>query len=116
AFEQQGIGIRTGTRVVGFETTPAGLSVRLGTEAGTETLEVSRMLVAAGVAANTEGLGLEHAGVEIEDGHIVTDAYCRTNVPGIYAVGDVAGGPWLAHKASHEGVLCVEHIAGLRQG
>jgi dihydrolipoamide dehydrogenase len=115
AFERQGIAIRTNATVAGVETGEAGLVVTLG-GAAAERLEVDRMLVAAGLSANTEGLGLDKTAVRVEAGHIVTDACCRTAEPGIYAIGDVAGGPWLAHKASHEGVLCVEHIAGLHRG
>jgi dihydrolipoamide dehydrogenase len=65
-----------------------------------------------GISANTENLGLEALGVKLDKGNIVTDGACRTNVAGLYAIGDVAGAPWLAHKASHEGVICVEAIAG----
>ncbi len=115
AFEQQGIAIRTNAAVAGVETGEGGLVVTLG-GAAAERLEVDRMLVAAGVTANTEGLGLDQTAVRVEVGHIVTDEYCRTAEPGMYAIGDVAGGPWLAHKASHEGMLCVEHIAGRHQG
>lgn len=71
------------------------------------------ILVAAGILGNVEDLGLEKTAVKVEKSHIVTDDYCRTGEPGVYAIGDVAGAPWLAHKASHEGVLCVENIAGL---
>ncbi|WP_198972229.1 dihydrolipoyl dehydrogenase [Xylophilus sp. ASV27] len=72
------------------------------------------VLVAAGIVGNVEDLGLEKTRVQVDMTHIVTDARCRTAEPGVYAIGDVAGPPWLAHKASHEGVLCVEHIAGLK--
>lgn len=84
--------------------------------AGTQALQVQAdvVLVAAGILGNVEDLGLENTRVKVERTHIVTDAQCRTTEPGIYAIGDVAGPPWLAHKASHEGVLCVEHIAGLQ--
>lgn len=82
---------------------------------GIQALQVQAdvVLVAAGIVGNVEDLGLENTRVKVEKTHIVTDALCRTTEPGIYAIGDVAGPPWLAHKASHEGVLCVEHIAGL---
>ena len=78
-----------------------------------ETLEAERAIVAVGIAANVEDLGLEALGVTVDRGHVVVDAHGATNVQGLYAIGDVAGPPWLAHKASHEGVHCVEHIAGL---
>ena len=77
------------------------------------TVKVDVVLVAAGIVGNVEDLGLENTAVRIEKTHILTDEYCRTDEPGAYAIGDVAGAPWLAHKASHEGVLCVEKIAGL---
>ena len=70
------------------------------------------VISAVGIVGNTEGLGLEGLGVKIDRGHVVTDAYCRTGIDGLYAIGDVAGPPWLAHKASHEGVMVAELIAG----
>ena len=79
---------------------------------GQRRFHVIRVLSAVGVRGNIEDLGLEKLGVKTEPGRIVVDEYYRTNVPGVDAIGDVAGAPWLAHKASHEGVLCVEHIAG----
>jgi dihydrolipoamide dehydrogenase len=72
----------------------------------------SHAIVAIGIVPNTEGLGLEALGVKTERGHIVTDGFGRTGVDGVYAIGDVTGPPWLAHKASHEGVVCIEAIAG----
>jgi dihydrolipoamide dehydrogenase len=114
SFEKQGIVIRTGTTVAGLEKRADGVVVTLkGADGGTETLEAERVLSAAGVVANVENLGLEALGVELERGAIKTDGLGRTNVAGIYAIGDVAGGPMLAHKAEHEGVSCVEAIAGL---
>jgi dihydrolipoamide dehydrogenase len=80
---------------------------------GTQTLTVERVISAVGVVGNTEGLGLEKLGVATERGIVLTDGLGRTNVRGIYAIGDVAGPPMLAHKASHEGVVCVEAIKGL---
>jgi dihydrolipoamide dehydrogenase len=76
-------------------------------------LEVDVILVAIGIVANTEGLGLENTKMRLASGHILIDGYCRTAEPGVYAIGDVAGAPWLAHKASHEGTLAAEHIAGV---
>jgi len=78
----------------------------------TETQEYSHVIVAVGIVPNTENIGLEALGVKTDRGHVVTDAACRTNVPGIYAIGDITGAPWLAHKASHEGIIAVEAIAG----
>ncbi|MGN6670602.1 MAG: FAD-dependent oxidoreductase, partial [Candidatus Nucleicultricaceae bacterium] len=76
------------------------------------TLEAEVVLVAIGIVPNTENIGLEATKVKLDRGHIVTNGYGQTHEPGIYAIGDVAGAPWLAHKASHEGILAVEHMAG----
>jgi dihydrolipoamide dehydrogenase len=70
------------------------------------------VISAVGIVGNVEGLGLEALGVRIDRTHVVTDEYCRTGVPGLYAIGDIAGAPWLAHKASHEGVMVAELIGG----
>jgi len=112
AFAKQGIAIRTGTAVTAVERAGDALTASLGSGDKADRLEVSHVLVAIGVTGNTEGLGLERTAVNVENGRIVIDRQCRTDEPGIYAIGDVAGPPWLAHKASHEAVLCVEHIAG----
>jgi dihydrolipoamide dehydrogenase len=77
-------------------------------------LEAEVAIVAVGISGNVENLGLEGLGVAVDRGHVVIDAHAATNIKGLYAIGDVAGPPWLAHKASHEGVHCVEHIAGLK--
>lgn len=112
AFKKQGTVIRTGTTVERMQTGPAGVTVTLKTEDGTIAEgTVERVILAIGITGNVEGLGLEEQGVTIERGHIVVDKWCRTGAPGLYAVGDVAGPPWLAHKAMHEGVICVEKIA-----
>ena len=71
------------------------------------------MILAVGIVGNVEDIGLENTGVVVDRTHIVVDEWLRTGEPGIYAIGDVVGPPWLAHKASHEGVICVEHIAGV---
>ena len=73
-----------------------------------EKQEFDTVISAVGIVGNTEGLGLEALGVKVERTHVVTDKFCRTGVEGIYAIGDVAGAPWLAHKASHEGVMVAE--------
>jgi len=113
-FEKQGITILTGTKVVSVEKKPEGLLATIeGPDGGARKLEAERMISAVGVVGNVEGLGLEALGVEIERGTIVTDGFGRTNVRGIFAIGDVAGPPMLAHKAEHEGVICVEAIKGL---
>jgi dihydrolipoamide dehydrogenase len=78
-----------------------------------ETAAFDRVITAVGIVGNVEDIGLEGTGVKVERTHVVIDEYCRTGEPGVYAIGDLTGAPWLAHKASHEGVLCVEKIAGV---
>ena len=114
SFEKQGIKILTGAKVTKLD--KKSDSVVATIEAGdgkTQTLEVERVISAVGVVGNVEGLGLEKLGVKVERGTIVVDGQCKTNVPGIYAIGDVSGAPMLAHKAEHEGVVCIEAIKGL---
>jgi len=82
-------------------------------DGSTEAITVERVILAIGITGNVEDIGLEDAGVKVDRGHVVIDEWCRTGVQGVYAIGDVAGPPWLAHKASHEGVICVEKIAGV---
>jgi dihydrolipoamide dehydrogenase len=113
-FEKQGIKILTDTKVVKLEKKPDGVTAILEGKGGTQTLNVERVISAVGVVGNIENLGLEKVGVKTERGAIVVDALNRTSVPGIYAIGDVAGPPLLAHKAEHEGVICVEAIKGLK--
>ena len=113
-FEKQGIKILTDTKVAKLEKKPDGVTATLEGKGGTQTLNVERVISAVGVVGNIENLGLEKVGVKTERGAIVVDALNRTSVPGIYAIGDVAGPPLLAHKAEHEGVICVEAIKGLK--
>jgi dihydrolipoamide dehydrogenase len=113
-FEKQGIKILTDTKVAKLEKKPDGVTAILEGKGGTQTLNVERVISAVGVVGNIENLGLEKVGVKTERGAIVVDALNRTSVPGIYAIGDVAGPPLLAHKAEHEGVICVEAIKGLK--
>jgi dihydrolipoamide dehydrogenase len=114
SFEDTGIDVMTGAEVQGVEEDDSGaLSVEIDTGDGAEQIEADQVLSAVGVAPNVEDLGLDEAGVELDDtGHIATDEFYRTGADGLYAIGDVSGAPWLAHKASHEGILCVEKIAG----
>jgi dihydrolipoamide dehydrogenase len=79
----------------------------------TQAITVDRVILAVGIVGNVENIGLEGTGVKVEKTHVVIDDYCRTGEPGVYAIGDLAGPPWLAHKASHEGVICVEKIFGV---
>ena len=113
-FEKQGIKILTGAKVSGLEKRGDGVVASIVDDKGQTTrAEFDRVISAVGVVGNVENLGLEKLGVKVERGTIVTDGLGRTNVPGIYAIGDVAGPPMLAHKAEHEGVICVETIKGL---
>ncbi|MFZ1884018.1 MAG: dihydrolipoyl dehydrogenase [Rhodoplanes sp.] len=113
-FEKQGIKIMTGAKVTKLDKQANGVTATIDDgKGGTQTLSVDRVISAVGVVGNIEGLGLEKLGVKTDRGTIVIDGQCRTNVPGIYAIGDVAGPPMLAHKAEHEGVICVEAIKGL---
>ena len=113
-FEKQGIKILTGAKVTSVDKKArTGHRHGRGRQGKTQTITAERVISAVGVVGNVEDLGLEALGVKIERGTIVIDGLGRTNVPGIYAIGDVAGPPMLAHKAEHEGVICVEAIKGL---
>jgi dihydrolipoamide dehydrogenase len=115
AFEKQGIKILTGAKVTKLDKKADSVTATIDDGKGaTQTLTVDRVISAVGVVGNIENLGLEKLGVKTDRGAIVIDGYGRTNVPGIYAIGDVAGPPLLAHKAEHEGVICVEAIKGLK--
>ncbi|MDT7933259.1 MAG: dihydrolipoyl dehydrogenase [Sphingomonadaceae bacterium] len=113
ALEKQGIRILTQSGVESLVADGEGVSARIkGPEGAAADHRFSHAIIAIGIAPNSEGIGLEELGVLTERGHILTDPYGRTNVPGLWAIGDVTGPPWLAHKASHEGVVAVEAIAG----
>src|SRR6201991_3242361 len=113
-FEKQGIKILTGAKVTKLDKKADSVVATIDDgKGGTQTLTVDRVIAAVGVVGNIENLGLEKLGVKMDRGTIVVDGMCKTNVPGIYAIGDVAGPPMLAHKAEHEGVICVEAIKGL---
>jgi dihydrolipoamide dehydrogenase len=114
AFERRGLKFRVAAKVTRLAKTKSGVAIDLEAAGKAETLEAEVAIVAVGIAANTENLGLEALGVKLDRGHVVIDGHCSTGVAGLFAIGDVAGAPWLAHKASHEGVHCVEHIAGLK--
>ena len=113
-FIKQGIKIKTSSKVLGVKKDATGIDVSIDTNGGVDTLKVDKVILAVGIIANTEGIGLEKTKIKTERGHIVIDQWCETDEPGIFAIGDVTGGPWLAHKASHEGVVCVEKIAGIK--
>ncbi len=114
-FEAQGIKILSGTKVTKVEKSANSVTAHVEDDKGGKSaITAERLISAVGVVGNVENLGLEAVGVKMERGCVTTDGLCRTNVPGIYAIGDVAGPPMLAHKAEHEGVLCVEAIKGLK--
>ena len=114
SFEKQGIKIFTGAKVTKLDKKSDNVTATIDDgKGGTQTLTAERVISAVGVVGNIENLGLEKLGVKTDRGAIVIDGMCKTNVPGIYAIGDVAGPPLLAHKAEHEGVICVEAIKGL---
>jgi len=113
ALTKQGIRIVTGAGVEKIDNGAGAVTASIkGKDGKVATEDYSHVIVAIGIVPNTENIGLETLGVETERGHIKVDGFGRTNVEGIYAIGDVTGAPWLAHKASHEGVVCVEKIAG----
>ena len=111
-FAKQGMTIKTGAKVQKLEKKNNQVVASIDCNGVTEVLEFDTVISAVGIIGNTEGLGLEEVGVETKANHVVTDEYCETTASGIYAIGDLTGAPWLAHKASHEGVLVAEKIAG----
>jgi len=113
AFEKQGIKILLNAKVTNAQKSADSITVSVETKGKTQQITVDRVISAAGIVGNTEDLGLEGTKIVVEKTHVKIDEFCRTGEPGVYAIGDLAGAPWLAHKASHEGVVCVEKIAGL---
>jgi dihydrolipoamide dehydrogenase len=113
ALEKQGIKIHTGATVKALDSAADRVTAQV--EAGDRSLALSveNVIVAVGIVGNVEDIGLDGTAVEVRGTHVVVDCWLRTGEPGIYAIGDLVGPPWLAHKASHEGVVCVEHIAGV---
>ena len=112
AFEKQGMTLMEKAMVKKLDRGKGRVTAHIETGGKVEKMEFDTVISAVGIVGNTEGLGLEGLGVKIDRTHVVTDAYCRTGVEGLYAIGDIAGAPWLAHKASHEGVMVAEMIAG----
>ena len=112
SFKKSGIGVMTNSSVESVDTSGENCKVRVKTPKGEEIIECEIVLSAVGITTNLENLGLEEAGVQTEKGRVVTDEYYRTNVDGVYAIGDIVNGPALAHVASAEGIICVEKIAG----
>jgi len=113
SFEKQGIKIHTEATVDGLEHSGDMIKARIAADGNTHEVNVERVVLAVGIVGNVEDIGLEGTGVVVDRTHVVVDEWLRTSEPGIYAIGDLVGPPWLAHKASHEGVICVERIAGV---
>jgi dihydrolipoamide dehydrogenase len=113
SFEKQGIKIHTGATVKTLERSAGQVAAQIQAGGKMSEILVEKVILAVGIVGNVEDIGLEGTAVEVERTHVVVDEWLRTGEPGIYAVGDLVGPPWLAHKASHEGVICVEHIAGV---
>src|SRR5580704_7492960 len=113
AFEKQGITIHTGAAVKVLTKGKDTVAAHIETKDKAFDVTVDRVISAVGIVGNVEGIGLEGTAVKVERTHVVADEWLRTGEPGVYAIGDLVGPPWLAHKAMHEGVICVEHIAGV---
>jgi dihydrolipoamide dehydrogenase len=113
SFEAQGMKILTNAKVQKLDRGSNSVTAHIEVDGKVQTVTAERVISAVGITGNVENIGLEEVGVKFDRGHIITDGYSRTNVAGVYAIGDVAGAPWLAHKASHEGIICIEKIAGL---
>ena len=113
AFEKQGMRILTSAKIGTLRKEQGTIIVPVEAGGKAEEITVDRVISAVGIVGNVEGLGLEGTKVEIDRTHVRIDPFCGTGEPGVYAIGDIAGAPWLAHKASHEGVICVEKLAGL---
>jgi len=113
-LEKHGLTIHTGAKVTKVTKSKDSLKATVEMDGKSQVIEADRMISAVGVQGNIEGLGLEALGIKTDRGCVVADGFGATNVPGIYAIGDVAGPPMLAHKAEHEGVLCIEKIAGIK--
>jgi dihydrolipoamide dehydrogenase len=111
-FEKQGIKILTGAKVAKLDKAADSVKATVEHDGGPSVIAVDRVILAIGITGNVEDIGLEGTKVKVDRGHIMVDQWLQTGEPGVYAIGDVVGPPWLAHKASHEGIICVEKIAG----
>jgi dihydrolipoamide dehydrogenase len=114
AFEKQGMKIKTGAQVKSLKKGADNVTATIEAGGKTEEVTVDRVILAVGIVGNVENIGLEGTKVKVEKTHVVIDEYGRTGEPGVYAIGDLCGPPWLAHKAMHEGVLVVEAMAGVK--
>lgn len=113
SFKKQGIKVMTSSSVEKVDTAGKGCKVTVKTEKGEEVIDCDIVLSAVGIETNIQGIGLEEVGIATDKGRVLVDEYYQTNIPGYYAIGDIVPGPALAHVASHEGIICVEKIAGL---
>ena len=113
AFEKQGMKIITGAQVTSLAKGKDDVTATIEAGGAKTELKVDRVILAVGIVGNVENIGLEGTKVAVDRSHVVIDEWMRTGEPGVYAIGDLVGPPWLAHKASHEGVICVEKIAGV---
>ncbi|MCY4236814.1 MAG: dihydrolipoyl dehydrogenase [Rhodospirillaceae bacterium] len=113
AFEKQGMNLLTGAKVTGVRKRKDDIMATVESNKGRQDIRAEKAILAIGITGNIEEIGLENTRVQTDRGHIVINQWCETGEPGVYAIGDVAGPPWLAHKASHEGIICVEKIAGV---
>jgi len=113
AFEKQGMKIITSATVKALKKGADSVTATIEVGGKTQEITVDRVISAVGIVGNVEGLGLEGTAIKVDRTHVVIDEFCRTGEPGVYAIGDLCGAPWLAHKASHEAVVCIEAIAGL---
>ena len=111
-FEKDGLKIMTSTSVKSLKKASKNITATIENGEGSSKIIVDRVIMAVGITGNFEQLGLENTQVKVDKNHVVINEWCETNEPGIYAIGDLAGPPWLAHKASHEGTICIEKIAG----
>jgi len=113
AFERQGMKIIADATVKGVKKGADSVTASVVAGGKTQEITVDRVISAVGIVGNVEGIGIEDTAVKLDRTHVVIDEFGRTGEPGVYAIGDLAGPPWLAHKAMHEGVICIEKIAGL---
>ena len=112
SFEKQGIKIHTKTKLLKINKKSDHAEVEFEVNSTKQKQNYDIVIMAVGIVGNTENIGLENTKVKIDKTHVITDDFCQTAETGIYAIGDLTAAPWLAHKASHEGILCAEHIAG----
>ena len=114
AFTKQGMKLLTGAKVASVKTSAKGAAVTVEAGGKSQVIEVEKVIMAVGIVGNVEDIGLEGTMIKVDRTHVEIDQWCRTGEPGVYAIGDLVGPPWLAHKASHEGIICVEKIAGVK--